>query len=92
MKEKDMVSDVLSTTKSSITNYANAITECSNPQLRGTLQQLRNEAEQFQYQLYQIAEQKGYYTPAPAANQQDIQAVKSGLSGGSIPTEQPNWR
>ncbi|WP_077367070.1 spore coat protein [Anaerosalibacter sp. Marseille-P3206] len=82
MQEKDMVSDVLSTTKSSITNYATAITECANAQLRGTLQQLRNEAEQFQYQLFQIAEQKGYYTPAPTANQQDVQSVKNGLSGG----------
>ena len=51
--------------------------------LRSTLQQLRNEAEQFQYQLFQIAEQKGYYIPAPPANANDIQQVKTGLSGGA---------
>jgi spore coat protein CotF len=81
MQEKDMVSDILSGTKASIDSYTKAITECANQQLRSTLQQLRNEAEQFQYQLFQIAEQKGYYTPAPPANSNDIQQVKSGLTG-----------
>lgn len=91
MQEKDIVSDVMSNTKSSITNYATAITECANAQLRGALQQLRNEAEQSHYQLFQIAEQKGYYKPAPIASQKDIQEIKSGLSGGT-PTTQPTWK
>ena len=82
MDEKCMVNDALSVTKSSIDSYSKAITECANSQLRSTLQQLRNEAEQFQYQLFQIAEQKGYYVPAPTANANDIQQVKSGLTGG----------
>jgi spore coat protein CotF len=84
MQEKDMVSDILCGTKSSIDSYTKAITECANQQLRGTLQQLRNEAEQFQYQLFQIAEQKGYYTPAPPANSNDVQQVKSGLTSGGM--------
>ena len=61
MQEKDMVSDILTGTKASIDSYTKAITEFANQQLRSTLQQLRNEAEQLQYQLFQIAEQKGYY-------------------------------
>lgn len=40
-----------------------------------------------QYQLYQMAEQKGYYHPAPGANQNDVQHIKnsllSGMNGGS---------
>lgn len=84
MQEKDMVSDILCGTKASIDSYTKAITECANQQLRGTLQQLRDEAEQFQYQLFQIAEQKGYYVPAPQANSKDIQQVKSGLTGGGM--------
>ncbi|NMB27090.1 MAG: spore coat protein [Tissierellia bacterium] len=83
MDEKCMVNDALSVTKASIDSYSKAITECANGQLRSTLQQLRNEAEQFQYQLFQIAEQKGYYVPAPTANTNDIQQVKSGLTGGT---------
>ncbi len=85
MQEKDMVSDILTGTKASIDSYTKAITECANQQLRSTLQQLRNEAEQLQYQLFQIAEQKGYYKPAPPpANTNDIQQVKSGLTGGGM--------
>ncbi len=80
MQERDIVNDVLSMTKSSIHSYGTAISECSNQQLRSTLQKLRNEAEQFQYQLYQLAEQKGYYTPAPTANQQDVTQIKNQLS------------
>ena len=84
MHEKHMVSDILSGTKASIDSYTKAITECANQQLRSTLVQLRNEAEQFQYQLFQIAEQKGYYTPAQPASSKDIQQVKSGLTGGGM--------
>ena len=77
MQEKYMVNDVLSTLKSSITNYASVISEASNPQFRQTIQQIRNNCETFQYDLYRIAEQKGYYKPAQPANQSDIQQIKS---------------
>ncbi|MTI94406.1 MAG: spore coat protein [Firmicutes bacterium] len=82
MQEKDMVNDVLSMINSSLTGYANVISQCSNQQLRQTIQQMRNSDEQFQFQLYQVAEQKGYYQPAQQANQQDIQQVKSQVGGG----------
>jgi len=81
MQERDMVNDVINMTKLSLSCYQTAIMECANQQLRNTLQQLRNEAEQFQYQLFQIAQQKGYYTPAPTAKADDIQQIKSSLSG-----------
>lgn len=79
MQEKDMVNDILAMVNSSLTCYANAIHETGNQQLRQTLQQMRDGDEQFQYQLYQAASQKGYYQPAQAASQQDIQQVKSQL-------------
>lgn len=80
MKEKDIVYDILSGSKASIGSYTTAITECSNPQLRSTLQTLRNEAETAQYQLYQIASQKGYYVPAPVADQNSVNQVKTDLA------------
>lgn len=83
MQEKEMVLDILSGTKSSLSNYAKVITECSNPQLRQTFQQMRDCDEKFQYDLYKVAEQKGYYMPAPAANQSDAQQIKSFLGQGS---------
>jgi len=79
MQEKEMVNDILSSTKSSLATYANVIGETSNQQLRQTIQQIRNADEQFQYQLYQMAEQKGFYKAAAQAGQSDIQTVKSQL-------------
>ncbi len=81
MNEKDMVNDILSMTKSGLAEYAKTISECSNQQLRQTLQQIRNQDEQFQYNLYKLAEQKGYYQPAETANQQDVAHLRSQLSG-----------
>lgn len=81
MPDKEMVNDILSMTKSSLSTYAMVIGEASNQQLRQTIQQIRNSDEQFQYQLYQLAEQKGFYKPAAQADQSDIQTVKSQLSG-----------
>ncbi len=80
MQEKDMVNDVLSMINSSLTGYANAIAQTSNQQLRQMLQQTRDADEQFQYKLYQVAEQKGYYQPAQPADPQDIQKIRASLT------------
>ena len=77
MQEKDMVNDILSMTNSSLTSYAAMITQSSNPTLRQTLQQLRNDGESFQYNLYKIAEQKGYYKPSANATPEDVRQVQT---------------
>ena len=82
MQEREILLDLLSGTKHSINCYTNAIMEGSNQQLRSTLQTLRDEAEQMQHQLYQMAEQKGHYHSAPGANQNDIQQIKQSLTNG----------
>ncbi|OPX87539.1 MAG: Coat F domain protein [Pelotomaculum sp. PtaB.Bin013] len=81
MREKDMVNDVLSMVNSSLTGYASVISQTSNQQLRQTIQQIRNHDEQFQYDLYKLAEQKGFYQPAQQADPKDIQQIKTQLSG-----------
>lgn len=88
MREQDIVNDILEGTKASINSYTQGIVEASNQQLRSTLQTLRGEAEQIQYQLYEIAEQKGYYTPAPTANQNDVQQIKNSLASSVSSTNQ----
>jgi len=80
MTDKEMVNDILSMVNSSLTTYSMSISQSANQQLRQTLQQIRNSDEQFQYQLFQIAEQRGFYKPASDASSQDIQVVKSQLS------------
>lgn len=79
MNEKDMVNDVLSMVKSSLSTYQKVISECSNQQLRQAIQQIRNQDENFQYQLYKAAEQKRYYSPAQMASSQDISQVRSSV-------------
>ena len=81
MQEKTMVNDVLSMEKSDLTFYANMISECQNQQLRSAVQQIRNGCENSQFELFKLAETKGYYKPASQADQQEIWQVKSQLQG-----------
>ena len=81
LQDKTMVNDALSMIKSSLTFYENAISECSNIELRSTLQQIRNNCETTQYDLYKMAETKGYYKPAMMANDNDVQQIKTELQG-----------
>jgi spore coat protein CotF len=66
---------------SSITGYANVISQASNQDFRQAIQQIRNNCETSQFNFYKTAEQKGYYKPAQPASPQDIQQVKSQFGG-----------
>lgn len=79
MEEKYMVNDILEGSKSSLKSYENAIVESENTNLRQTLQEIRNSCETFQYDLYRVANLKGYYTPATPASQSEISQVKTDL-------------
>ncbi|MFZ7134038.1 MAG: spore coat protein [Eubacteriales bacterium] len=79
MQEKIMVNDALTSVKSSLTTYANVISECSNPNLRSAIQQIRNSCETSQYDLYKLAQTKGFYQPAQMADDNEVQQVKSQL-------------
>lgn len=79
MEEKTMVNDILSSVKSDLTAYQTAISESENMQLRQTFQQIRNNDESFQYELYKVAQAKGYYKPAAQATVTEIQTVKNDL-------------
>lgn len=80
MEEKYMVNDTLDAAKTALTSYQTAISESANIELRQTFQQLRNSCESFQYEVYKIANAKGYYKPAQAATQEEITTVKNELS------------
>ena len=82
MDEKTMVNDILASVKSDLTAYQTAITETENMQLRQTFQQIRNNDESFQYELYKVANTKGYYKPAQKATTTEIQTVKNELQQG----------
>ena len=79
MDEKTMVNDILSSVKSDLTAYQTAISESENMNLRQTFQQIRNNDESFQYELFKIAQTKGYYKPAQKATVTEINQVKTNL-------------
>ena len=74
-----MVNDILNGTKEELKTYQGVITETDNMQLRSTIQQIRNNCESFQYELYRVAQSKGYYKPAEQATPQQITQVKTEL-------------
>lgn len=80
LQDKVMVNDALDSVKSSLTTYASVITECSNPNLRTTIQQIRNNCETSQYELYKLAQTKGFYQPATMADDTLVQQVKTQLT------------
>lgn len=79
MDEKTMVNDILDGVKSELKTYQGVIIETENMQLRQTIQQIRNNDESFQYELFKIAQAKGNYKPAAQATQTEIMTVKNDL-------------
>ena len=77
MEEKYMVNDILENSKNEIKNYTSTIVECSNMELRQTIQTIRNTCESFQYELFKLANSKGYYSPAENAKPDEINKVKT---------------
>ena len=80
MDEKTMVNDILGNVKADLTAYQTAISESENKGLRQTFQQIRNNDESFQYELFRIAQTKGYYVPSQKATVTEINNVKTNLS------------
>lgn len=80
MDEKTMVNDILGNVKADLTAYQTAILESENMGLRQTFQQIRNNDESFQYELFRIAQTKGYYVPSQKATVTEINNVKTNLS------------
>ena len=79
MDEKTMVNDILAGVKAGLTEYQAAISETENATLRQTFQQIRNNDESFQYELFKVAQTKGYYQPANKATVTEISTVKNQL-------------
>ena len=74
-----MVNDILEGVKAELTTYQTVISETEDMQLRQIIQQIRNNDESFQYELFKVAKAKGYYQPAAKATQTEINSVKMEL-------------
>lgn len=77
MDEKTMVNDIINNVKADLTRYEQVIVETENINLRQTIQSLRNTKESFQYELFKVAELKGYYDPTVQATKMEIEDIKN---------------
>ena len=84
LDDKTMVSDALAGVNGELVRYSEMISQTENKELKACLKQLRNECEMSQEKLYQVAREKSYYVPAAKATQQEIDHVKSVLTGLSM--------
>jgi len=82
MQEKDMINDYLSCLNGSLSTYASIIAQTENVQLRQTFQEMRDQDEVRQYEIFKKAKEKGYYIPAQQATPEEIATVKSQVSQG----------
>ena len=76
-----MVSDALAGVNGELVRYGEMISQTENKELKQCLKQIRNQCEMSQEKLYQVAREKSYYVPAAKASQQEINHVKSVLTG-----------
>ena len=81
LDDKTMVSDALTGVNGKLVRFGEMISQTENKELKQCLKQMRNDCEMSQEKLYQLAREKSYYVPAQKASQQEIDHVKSVLSG-----------
>lgn len=84
LDEKTMVSDALAGANGELTRFGEMISQTENKELKQCLKQIRNDCEMSQEKLYQVAREKSYYVPAAKASQQEVDHVKSILTGASM--------
>ncbi|SHO51398.1 spore coat protein [Anaerocolumna xylanovorans] len=83
MQEQAMVTDALNSINAGLKSLGDMISQAEDQQLRQTLQQMRNDAETCQHELYTIAKSKNYYQPAQKATPEEIDTVRSFISQSS---------
>ncbi|MGI6148441.1 MAG: spore coat protein [Firmicutes bacterium] len=77
LTDRDMFLDVLCGVKHEITDLTKAAMEASDDQIRQSFMQYRDKAEQVQLELVAIGTSKGWYVPAPPADQNSVNEIRS---------------
>ena len=91
IRDREMVIDALQSSKVDTVALTQAAIETSDPTLKHTLKQIRDQVENSHDQAYQIASQHGWYEcPAPA-NPQEVQRLRSRFSGMGVPVGAGQW-
>ncbi|MBE3583992.1 MAG: spore coat protein [Limnochordaceae bacterium] len=77
MQDKDFASDILGSVKMHVDMFTKAAQEASTPQLRQALINLRNQCEQTQWQLFELARNNNWYQVPKQASADEVQKVAS---------------
>lgn len=75
LQDKQLALEFLMDSKTNIVELTKAALESSNSQLKQTLVQMRNQAEQTHEEIYQIAERTGAYISAAPADHKHVQRI-----------------
>lgn len=79
MNEKNSLADMLSSINTAITGITYAIEQSNDKELRDLLINSRTEFEKLQWDVYNVAKDKGFYVPAAPAGKSDVEAVKQAI-------------
>ncbi len=91
IRDREMVIDALQSCKVDTVSFTQAAIETSDPNLKQTLKQIRDQVENSHDQAFQIASQHGWYEyPAPA-NPQEVQRLKNRFSTVGGPVGVGQW-
>lgn len=82
MEEKLVVSDTLGSLNSALHMLNYALQQANDKNFRDYIVGVRNQTEALQWQVYEIAKQKGFYKPAAPAGQADIDTVEQEVTQG----------
>lgn len=85
LNDKDFANLTLEMTKHQVEDFTKAALETSG-NLRQAFLQIRNQCEQSQERLAQLAIARGWYKPAATASAQEVQAVAGALGAAVGPT------
>lgn len=87
LSEQDIMTDALNTEKLSITSYGSYLAEATCPQLRQELNQIINDNQQVQYEIFDQMRQRGWYQTKNVQMNEVQQAVtKLGQTKQSLGT------
>jgi len=89
LNDKDIAGDILSMCKHGIADVTKAALECSNPRLRQTLRQMRDQEEQAHEQITQMAVANRWYLPSEPADHRVIGRVENYFTQGAVPYAGP---
>lgn len=95
LNENIIALDTLSAEKHMVKDLTSAIVETGNQNLKETLKQIRSQTERAHQEIYQIAEQNGWYMAAGQASPQQMSEFhrffNQNLSAGINPGNQQQY-